>query len=68
MFEQPDDGTESFSCRVKTGLWNGDRVGVDNDGVCVVEVIERGRNEPSSGTRWRESSTSSTSHEVNREG
>jgi hypothetical protein len=32
-FEQPEDGTELFSCRVKTGLWNGDRVRVDNDGV-----------------------------------
>jgi hypothetical protein len=41
-FEQPDEGAELFSCREKTGLWNGDRVRVDNDGAFVVEVIERG--------------------------
>lgn len=42
MFEQPDEGTELFSCREKTGLWSGDRVKVDNAGAFVVEVIEIG--------------------------
>jgi len=41
-FEQPDEGTEVFSCRVKTGLWSGDRARADSDRVFVVEVIERG--------------------------
>ena len=66
-FEQLDDGTELFSCRVKTGLWNRGCVKVDNGGVCVVEAIEKGSG-PSSGTRRGESSTSSTSHEVVRQG
>ena len=52
-FKQLDDGTELFSCRVKTGLWNGDFASVDNGGVFVVEAIERGGGESSSGTRRR---------------
>ena len=67
-FEQPDDGTELFSCRVKTGLWNRGCVRVDNDGVFVVEAIDRGGTGSSSGTRRGESSTSSTSHEAVRQG
>jgi len=54
-FEQPEDGAEHFSCRVKTGLWNGDPMRVDNDGVFVVEVIERGGSGSSNGTCRRES-------------
>lgn len=63
-FEQPDEGAELFSCRVKTGLWNGNRTSVDNDGVVVVEVIEREGCGSSGGTRRGESSTSSTRHEA----
>jgi len=63
-FEQPDEGAELFSCRVKTGLWNIDRVRAASDVVFVVEVIEGGGSESSGGTRRGESSTSSTRHEA----
>jgi len=66
-FEQPEDGAETFSCRVKTGLWDVKYVRVDNDGVFVVEVIERGGSGSSSGTRRGESSTSSTRHGLTRQ-
>lgn len=40
-FEQPDEGTEPFSCREKTGLWSTDLERVDN-GVAGVEVMGGG--------------------------
>ena len=50
-FEEPDEGTELFSCREKTGLWSTDRTRADNDGLIVVEVMEMGWSRSLSGTR-----------------
>ena len=42
MFEQPEEGVELFSWRVKTGFWNVDCMRLDSDGAVVADAIERG--------------------------
>lgn len=42
MFEQPEEGVELFSWRVKTGFWNVDCMRLDSDGEIVADAIERG--------------------------